>query len=120
MLIRNLDGTTSDNDTPTQAQHPHLATGAVSDTNNQLDEDPALTGPLGLGRGKEEDKKFFSDLHLKLKEEHRSNTVPSPEASSSVPRDPRIQETLNDPEPRLRLKRSTNFGTEFGSTRDII
>ncbi|KAI9719605.1 MAG: hypothetical protein M1812_003376 [Candelaria pacifica] len=125
MLMMNLDGTVSGIDTPTQAQHPHLPTGVASGASNQLDDDPALTGPLGLGRQEETDKAFLSGVQSRLQEEQQNYASPSSAGSSSasrVSRDPRIHESPED-EPRLRLKKSTNFGTEFGSTRigpDIV
>ncbi|KAI9696413.1 MAG: hypothetical protein M1836_005691 [Candelina mexicana] len=110
------DGTVSGIDSPTPAQHPHLPTGTVSNIGNQLDEDPALKGPLGLGKDQERDKAFLSGVQSKLQEEQQTHASPSSEASPSVPRSPRLHESP-DSEPKIKFKKSLNFGTQFGSAR---
>ena len=74
-------------------------------------EDPAMSGPLGLGDDNtSEDKNFLDQVDLKLKEAARHVRNGSTEES----------DILSDPpekEPRLRIKRSMNFGSQLGGSR---
>ena len=74
-------------------------------------EDPAMSGPLGLGdENTSEDKNFLDQVDLKLKEAARQVQNGSTEES----------DILSDPpenEPRLRIKRSMNFGSQLGGSK---
>ena len=74
-------------------------------------EDPALSEPLGLGDDNtSEDKMFLDQVDLKLKEAARHVQNGSTEES----------DILDDPpesEPRLRIKRSMNFGSQLGGSK---
>jgi hypothetical protein len=98
-------------------------------------EDPALTGPLNLygdPKSKENDQ-FLSQLDSKLLQASnlRSNSLDTTSDTSADTELRRIRSAegdrptskgedrpsfINDePEPRLRMKRSTNFGSAFGA-----
>ena len=74
-------------------------------------EDPAMSGPLGLGDDNtSEDKNFLDQVDLKLKEAARQVQNGSTEES----------DILSDPpehEPRLKIKRSMNFGSQLGGSK---
>lgn len=78
-----------------------------------LDEDPALEGPLGLQNDEIPDKGFLEELDQKLlREAQRALSRPSYSDSES------LSNTIeNEPEtePEIRFKNTTNFGTAFGS-----
>ena len=89
-------------------------------------EDPELKGPLGLTNDASADNKFLSALDSKLEQAAKSslNSLDSPAvagASSNTNSDhgggdddvPEFEQP--DHEPRLRIKRSINFGSAFGS-----
>jgi len=79
-----------------------------------IDEDPALQGPLSLQNDDNKDNDFLRLLHQKLLDEARNIL--------SRPSDLDMEENSDDeslgqpdPEPDLRFKMTTNFGTAFGS-----
>ncbi|KAL8792482.1 MAG: hypothetical protein Q9195_004938 [Heterodermia aff. obscurata] len=73
-------------------------------------EDPAMSGPLGLGDDNtSEDKSFLNQVNMKLKE-----------AAGQVQNNTEEPDILVDPpesEPRLRIKRSMNFGSQLGGSK---
>ncbi|KAJ5908249.1 hypothetical protein N7495_000931 [Penicillium taxi] len=75
-------------------------------------DDPALKGPLGLINDQEHDNSFLNELDLKLLDQARrilgSVEVDDPNEKN--------QEVSNqgEPEPEIKFKKSTNFGTAFG------
>ncbi|KAF6239828.1 hypothetical protein HO173_002374 [Letharia columbiana] len=77
------------------------------------DEDPELKEPLGLDNSKGEDKHFLGELDSKLLQAARSEAFsPSGTGSgreSSLDKDEKDFEQPEH-EPKLRIKRSTNFG----------
>ena len=83
------------------------------------DEDPELKGPLGLDNGKNEgegDKHFLNELDSRLLQAARSD-APSPNGTdlgSDSP--PEHGKDFEQPErePKLRIKKSMNFGSAFG------
>ncbi|EER37506.1 conserved hypothetical protein [Histoplasma capsulatum var. duboisii H88] len=84
-----------------------------------VDEDPALQGPLGLKHDKEQDIEFLEALDQKLLEEARKIAKPGPlsgscelERSVSGDEEPSTQP---EPEPDIKFKHSTNFGSAFGT-----
>ncbi len=82
------------------------------------DEDPELKGPLGLDSSKGEDEQFLSELDSKLLQATRSKAFSTPSVSSeresSSDKDGRDFEQPEH-EPKLRIKRSMNFGSAFGA-----
>ncbi|KAF3482381.1 uncharacterized protein GIQ15_05140 [Arthroderma uncinatum] len=80
-----------------------------------VDEDPELTGPLMLQNDEEQDLDFLEALDKKLLMEAK-RMVSNPALSDSDA----LSDTTNpqpEPEPEIRFKKSTNFGTAFGSTQ---
>lgn len=75
-----------------------------------IDDDPALTGPLSLRNEAESDSSFFSVLDRKLLDEAKK-AVSGP---SDVDDDAEKSKEGEEPDPELKLKASTNFGTVFG------
>lgn len=79
------------------------------------EDDKPLTGPLMLdASGKSQASHIFLDqLDHKLEEEVRKSLSPSPAHSPA----PSQQSTKTDDEnfPRLRMKKSTNFGSAYGA-----
>ena len=87
---------------------------------NSGDDDPALTGPLGLTNDQGEDKLFLKELDSKLSRAARSESLEPP----TVADPPILDDSTNDKErefdqpeeePKLRIKRSMNFGSAFGA-----
>lgn len=87
------------------------------DSQEGLDEDAELQEPLGLKNNKAEDKIFLTELDSKLLQAARSNTLETPEPSDvdkeNVGEDKSFIQP--EPEPKLRIKRSMNFGSQFGA-----
>ncbi|CAD6579033.1 MAG: hypothetical protein ASARMPREDX12_009044 [Alectoria sarmentosa] len=82
------------------------------------DEDPELKGPLGLDNGSGEDKQFLDELDSKLLQAARSETSSLPSVSmDDGASSEKAGETFEQPEhePKLRIKRSMNFGSAFGA-----
>lgn len=73
------------------------------------DDDPALTGPLSLRNEAESDNSFFSVLDKKLLDEAKK-AVSGPSDADDADESKGGEE----PDPELKLKASTNFGTVFG------
>lgn len=82
------------------------------------DEDPELKGPLGLDNSQAEDNKFLNELDSKLLQASRSAAFspPSVGLDSEDHRDNGGKD-FEEPEqePKLRIKRSMNFGSAFGA-----
>lgn len=87
------------------------------------DEDPALQGPLGLTNSQGNDNHFLNELDGKLLQAAVSGLRESP-AEASASDVEKAQATNGDEdrdfeqlehEPKLRIKRSMNFGSAFGS-----
>lgn len=82
------------------------------------DEDPELKGPLGLDNSPLEDNKFLNELDSKLLQASRSAAFSPPNVSSDKSdhhdNDGKDFEPLEQ-EPKLRIKRSMNFGSAFGA-----
>lgn len=83
-----------------------------------IDEDPELKGPLTLPNEASEDKSFLTELDSRLLHAARSHAFSPAEASGpSRGRDEEGDKSFDqpEPEPKLRIKRSMNFGSAFGS-----
>lgn len=78
-----------------------------------VDEDPALTGPLTLENNEKSDTSFLSQLDQKLLEEAKK-AVLGGASSTEGAEDAAAEGAENEPEPELKLKASSNFGTAFG------
>nr|KMM66968.1 hypothetical protein CPAG_03304 [Coccidioides posadasii RMSCC 3488] len=105
------------NESP-HAPFPSLFPVASLDTahyHKELGDDPALQGTLGLQNDIEQDLEFLEELDEKLlKEAQRALSRPS---LSSDEEDGQDDGEPPEPEPEIRFKRSTNFGSAFGSTQ---
>jgi hypothetical protein len=77
------------------------------------DDDPALKGPLTLLNSEQSDVSFLSQLDQKLLDEAKK-AVSRLRRSASEADDGDAAEGGNEPDPELKLKASTNFGTAFG------
>ncbi|MCJ1372184.1 hypothetical protein MMC20_003406 [Loxospora ochrophaea] len=83
---------------------------------DSADEDPALQGPLGLVHDETEDKIFLRELDLKLSQVQSESSAPD---EHDVKPGEEAKLDLRgggeaDPEPKLRIKRSMNFGSQLG------
>lgn len=82
------------------------------------DEDPELKEPLGLDNSKCEDKQFLNELDSKLLQAARSEAF-SPGGIGSDKDSPLDSDGKDfeqpEHEPKLRIKRSMNFGSAFGA-----
>ena len=82
------------------------------------DEDPELKGPLGLNSGGGEGNPFLHELDSKLEQVARTKTsVPPSVVLNAEPSPAKDGEDFEqpEPEPKLRIKRSMNFGSAFGA-----
>ena len=84
------------------------------------DEDPELKGPLGLDNGKnegEEDKHFLNELDSKLQQHARSDALSPSGTDLDSDSPPEHGKDFEQPEhePKLRIKKSMNFGSAFGA-----
>ena len=84
-------------------------------------EDPALKAPLTLPPEETEDNPFLNELDSKLMQAARTSTL-SPDSETSGTGDTAedessddVEKDITDPEPKLKIKRSMNFGTLWGS-----
>ena len=92
------------------------------ETIDEADEDPILKDPLGLQNDKSGDKSFLGELDHKLLQVARSNTFSPSETSELEGPNKENKSQADDksfdqpePEPKLRIKRSMNFGSQFGA-----
>lgn len=78
------------------------------------DDDPALTGPLSLLNEEEHDQDFLKELNQKLLDSARQlvNTEPKGQPKEADAEPP----SQGEPEPELKFKNTTNFGTAFGKS----
>lgn len=76
-------------------------------------DDPALKGPLSLQNDESKDDGFLEELDQKLLSEARKLFSNRP----SIPEDDAddLTHSQGEPEPELKLKSTTNFGTAFGA-----
>lgn len=135
-MVPGLDGTTSviDSDLPTPShtvqQRPPMEPRASvakipSERSNsyfpepadEYDQDPELQGQLSLKNDASEDTDFLSELDSKLAQAAKSS--PSTKSRTNTKRrgPPMEDEDVFDqpePEPKLRIKRSLNFGSQLG------
>ncbi|KAL9128540.1 MAG: hypothetical protein Q9217_002805 [Psora testacea] len=87
------------------------------------DADPELKGPLGLTNEPSGDDKFLSELDTKLLQAAQTETYGSLPASKDGASDQSEEQAKDDAnfeepehEPKLKIKRSMNFGTQFGAS----
>ena len=84
---------------------------------DEMDGDVELQEPLGLRNSKVEDKTFLTELDSKLLQAARSKTAEPPEPNESDKEN--VEEDKSfiqpEPEPKLRIKRSMNFGSQLGA-----
>lgn len=77
-----------------------------------IDEDPELKKPLNLHNHEADDNSFLQELNSKLEvaksESLEPTVVPLEKVDAAVDQP--------EPEPKLRIKRSMNFGSQFGSS----
>ena len=85
---------------------------------DEYDQDPELRGQLGLKNDASSDNRFLSELNSRLAQvaEPPTSSTASRTASKPPESDAIEHDTLDhsDPEPKLRIKRSLNFGTQLG------
>jgi hypothetical protein len=90
---------------------------------HELTEDPALRPPYGLASSPEENEKFLSELDNKLKDVATENkfSLDAGEGGKDGDDDEKDGDgeggSVNGEEPKLKIKRSMNFGSAFGSSR---
>ncbi|KAL8828441.1 MAG: hypothetical protein Q9191_002580 [Dirinaria sp. TL-2023a] len=85
------------------------------------DEDPALSEPLNLSNSSsEKTQEFLKTLDSRLQEAAKaSNDELTSSSDPNTAKNASSKETSesSEPEPKLRIKRSMNFGAEFGKLR---
>lgn len=79
-----------------------------------VDEDPALKGPLTLENNEGADSAFLLQLDQKLLHEAKKAIGGSFAMEEEVDSEDDTAGGDNEPDPELKLKPSTNFGTAFG------
>ncbi|EKV12538.1 Zonadhesin [Penicillium digitatum] len=83
-----------------------------------LPDDPALKGPLGLINDEERDSNFLSELDQKLLVQAKNILGSSVESADPNETDSESEfPRQGDEEPEIKFKKSTNFGTAFGTSR---
>lgn len=83
---------------------------------DEPDDDPALTGPLGLRNNETADNAFLNELDQRLLDEAKGIlSGPASSETKDEETDSRRSD-LEEPEPEIRFRRTTNFGTAFGSS----
>ncbi|EEH46041.1 uncharacterized protein PADG_02191 [Paracoccidioides brasiliensis Pb18] len=84
-----------------------------------VDDDRALEGPLGLKNDEKQDLEFLKSLDQKLLNEARKITQHGPGSDSSeqdcIGPSQESEHAETEPEPGIKFKHSTNFGSAFGS-----
>ncbi|KAL8830208.1 MAG: hypothetical protein Q9170_005834 [Blastenia crenularia] len=84
---------------------------------DEYDEDPELRGQLGLKNQASSDNRFLSELNKKLTQAAKSSSPPAASRAKLEANSQSIDEVDEDePEPKLRIKRSMNFGSQLGGT----
>ncbi|KAG8525690.1 uncharacterized protein KY384_000450 [Bacidia gigantensis] len=79
------------------------------------DEDPALKGPLGLTDDSAENTKFLDNLQRRLSQEaEKSNTSEEIQEATGESCSASRGEEEEGGEPKLKIKRSLNFGSQLG------
>ncbi|KAI4287232.1 MAG: hypothetical protein L6R35_003508 [Caloplaca aegaea] len=88
------------------------------DSSSSCELDPELRGPLGLRNERSNDDRFLNELDSKLA--HAATSPNPPTAAQVTAGDAPCQEgeavDEPEPEPKLRIKRSMNFGSQLGGT----
>ncbi|EEA24374.1 hypothetical protein TMatcc_007465 [Talaromyces marneffei ATCC 18224] len=79
-----------------------------------VDDDPALKGPLTLENNEGADSAFLLQLDQKLLHEAKKAIGRSFDTEEEVDSEDDTAGGDNEPDPELKLKPSTNFGTAFG------
>ncbi|KAL4887818.1 hypothetical protein BDV59DRAFT_162291 [Aspergillus ambiguus] len=78
-----------------------------------LPDDPALKGPLSLLNEEDHDSEFLKELNQKLLDEARQAVGRS--GGEELPEDETAASNQAEPEPEIKFKKTTNFGTAFGT-----
>lgn len=97
---------------------PESADSYFPDLDELKDGDIELWEPLGLKNNGVHDKNFLTELDSKLLKAARSEKLRS-ESTKSGKENIEAEEKIYsqaDPEPKLRIKRSMNFGSQFGTS----
>lgn len=76
-------------------------------------DDPALQGPLGLTNDEEHDSSFLNELDSRLLDQAK-RILSTSTVSDDVEEDDAEAPNQGEPEPEIKFKKSTNFGTAFG------
>lgn len=80
--------------------------------------DPALIGPLGLTNDKSEDSSFLNELDSRLKAAMSESPAVAGASESDASKDDDEKDFVQpEAEPKLRIKRSMNFGSAFGASQ---
>ncbi|KAL8899944.1 MAG: hypothetical protein Q9207_005934 [Kuettlingeria erythrocarpa] len=143
-IVPGLDGTTSalDSDLPTPALEPERplyeprtsftkvpseradsyfplpaegpdsgSAGQDANTPAHTQQDPELQGPLGLTNERSSDNQFLSQLDSKLTQAAKLSTPPTAAQAQQIEGFDEM-----DPEPKLKIKKSMNFGSQLGGS----
>ena len=115
-----IDGETSGQHSPARdvvdkhSEPDHRPTENAESYFPDLPEDPALKGPLSLLNDEDHDNGFLSELDQKLLDQARKLVGPAckQKGQTETFAEPPSQ---TEPEPELKFKNTTNFGTAFGT-----
>lgn len=105
---------------PSERSDSYFPVADDTPNNPDPDPDPELIGPLGLTNDKPADHDFLNELNSKLEAAASSQSL-EPHAVAGAAEDASVlkgrEEGGFEQEPKLRIKRSMNFGSAFGAKR---
>ncbi|KAK2751573.1 hypothetical protein FQN55_000294 [Onygenales sp. PD_40] len=105
-------------ESPLAPQHTQQHIESSESYSPEVDDDPALQGPLGLKNDETQDHEFLEALDKRLLNEARKIVQASPGSDFGSDEEENLSDRAlpeQEPEPGIKFKRSTNFGSAFGT-----
>ncbi|OJJ48287.1 hypothetical protein ASPZODRAFT_62407 [Penicilliopsis zonata CBS 506.65] len=93
---------------------PDVLEAENEDEEEEQQQDPALTGPLSLLNDEKHDRSFLQELDHRLLDQARRILATSSDSPERDGGDADDASDQGEPEPELKFKNATNFGTAFG------